>query len=123
MPQHWIGLLGMPRRIYTYPADLNLEGLNMLSTLGVPRATPDYPTLQVLNTILGGDFVSRLNLNLREQKGFTYGVRTGFNLRRGIGPFVMQTSVGTDVTCAWLNHAARRRSAESVGITSAYRSK
>ena len=62
------------------------------------RATPDYHALLVLNTILGGDFVSRLNMNLREQKGFTYGVRTGFNLRRGIGPFVMQTSVGTAVT-------------------------
>jgi predicted Zn-dependent peptidase len=63
-----------------------------------PRSTPDYHALLVLNTILGGDFVSRLNLNLREQKGYTYGVRTGFNLRRGVGPFVMQTSVGTEVT-------------------------
>ena len=62
------------------------------------RSTPDYHALLILNTILGGEFVSRLNLNLREAKGFTYGVRTGFNLRRGIGPFVMQTSVGTDVT-------------------------
>ena len=64
------------------------------------RSTPDYHALLVLNTILGGEFVSRLNLNLREAKGYTYGVRTGFNLRRGIGPFVMQTSVGTDVTGA-----------------------
>lgn len=63
-----------------------------------PRSTPDYPALLLLNSILGGDFVSRLNTNLREHKGYTYGVRTGFNLRRGIGPFVMQTSVGTDVT-------------------------
>ncbi|HEX6163968.1 MAG TPA: pitrilysin family protein [Vicinamibacterales bacterium] len=63
-----------------------------------PRSTPDYPKLLILNTILGGEFVSRLNLNLRESKGYTYGVRTGFNLRRGLGPFVMQTSVGTDVT-------------------------
>lgn len=62
------------------------------------RSTPDYPRLLVLNAILGGEFVSRLNLNLRESKGYTYGVRTGFNLRRGIGPFVTQTSVGTDVT-------------------------
>ena len=62
------------------------------------RSTPDFHVLLILNTILGGDFVSRLNLNLREAKGYTYGVRTGFNLRRGIGPFVMQTSVGTDVT-------------------------
>ena len=69
------------------------------------RSTPDYHVLLILNTILGGDFVSRLNLNLREQKGFTYGVRTGFNLRRGIGPFVMQTSVGTDVTGPALREA------------------
>lgn len=72
-----------------------------------PRSTPDYHVLLLLNTILGGDFVSRLNLNLREQKGFTYGVRTGFNLRRGIGPFVMQTSVGTDVTAPAIQEAWR----------------
>jgi predicted Zn-dependent peptidase len=70
-----------------------------------PRSTPDYPALLLLNTILGGDFVSRLNLNLREAKGFTYGVRTGFSLRRGIGPFAMQTSVGTDVTAAAVQEA------------------
>ena len=71
------------------------------------RSTPDYHVLLILNTILGGDFVSRLNLNLREQKGFTYGVRTGFNLRRGIGPFAMQTSVGTDVTAPAITEAWR----------------
>jgi predicted Zn-dependent peptidase len=70
-----------------------------------PRSTPDYHVLLILNTILGGDFVSRLNSNLREHKGFTYGVRTGFNLRRGVGPFVMQTSVGTDVTAPALSEA------------------
>lgn len=70
-----------------------------------PRSTPDYPALLLLNTILGGDFVSRLNLNLRESKGYTYGVRTGFNLRRGIGPFAMQTSVGTEVTVAAVQEA------------------
>lgn len=69
------------------------------------RSTPDYHSLLILNTVLGGDFVSRLNLNLREQKGFTYGVRTGFNLRRGLGPFVMQTSVGTDVTAPAIEQA------------------
>ena len=70
-----------------------------------PRATPDYHALLMLNTILGGQFVSRLNLNLREAKGYTYGVRTGFDLRRGIGPFVMQTSVGTDVTVPAIREA------------------
>jgi len=71
------------------------------------RSTPDYHSLLMLNTILGGEFVSRLNLNLREGKGYTYGVRTGFNLRRGIGPFVMQTSVGTDVTAAAVQEALK----------------
>jgi predicted Zn-dependent peptidase len=54
----------------------------------------------VLNAILGGQFVSRLNMNLREDKGYTYGVRTAFELRRGRGPFVVQTSVATDKTAA-----------------------
>lgn len=70
-----------------------------------PRATPDYHALLMLNTILGGQFVSRINLNLREDKGYTYGVRTGFDLRRGIGPFVMQTSVGTEVTVPAIREA------------------
>jgi predicted Zn-dependent peptidase len=72
-----------------------------------PRATPDYHALLMLNTILGGQFVSRINLNLREAKGYTYGVRTGFDLRRGIGPFVMQTSVGTDVTVPAISEALK----------------
>ncbi len=62
------------------------------------RDTPDYHALVLLNMILGGQFVSRVNLNLRQDKGYTYGVRTGFDLRRGLGPFVLQTSVQTEVT-------------------------
>jgi predicted Zn-dependent peptidase len=69
------------------------------------RSTPDYHALLLLNTVLGGQFVSRLNMNLREDKGYTYGVRTGFDLRRGRGPFVVQTSVGTDVTVAALRES------------------
>ncbi len=69
------------------------------------RSTPDYHALILLNAILGGQFVSRLNMNLREDKGYTYGVRTGFDLRRGDGPFVLQTSVGTEVTAAALREA------------------
>lgn len=62
------------------------------------RDTPDYHALVILNMILGGQFVSRVNMNLRQDKGYTYGVRTGFDLRRGLGPFALQTSVGTEVT-------------------------
>ena len=66
--------------------------------VGVPRATPDYHALLVLNMVLGGQFVSRLNMNLREDKGYTYGARTSFEFRRGPGPFVFQTSVQSSVT-------------------------
>jgi zinc protease len=66
--------------------------------VGPPRTTPDYHAALVLNMILGGQFVSRVNMNLREDKGYTYGARTSFDFRRGPGPFVFQTSVQSSVT-------------------------
>ena len=62
------------------------------------RRTPGYHAMQVLNMVLGGQFVSRLNRSLREEKGYTYGVRTAFQFRREPGPFVMQGSVQADAT-------------------------
>jgi predicted Zn-dependent peptidase len=78
----------------------------------VPRSTPDYHALIVLNMILGGQFVSRINLNLREDKGFTYGARTAFDFRRGRGPFILQVSVQTDATA----EAIRESHAELTAI-------
>lgn len=66
--------------------------------IGVPRNTPDYFPITVMNTILGGAFSSRLNLNLREKHGFTYGVRSSFVMRRRPGPFLVSTAVQTEVT-------------------------
>jgi zinc protease len=68
--------------------------------IAAARSTPDYYPLLVLNMILGGQFVSRINLNLREDKGYTYGARTSFDFRRLPGPFVLQVSVQTEVTAA-----------------------
>lgn len=65
---------------------------------GAPRVTPDHPSLVVANAVLGGTFGSRLNMNLRETRGFTYGVRSHFSFRRGPGPFTVSTAVDTDVT-------------------------
>jgi zinc protease len=65
---------------------------------GPPRTTQDYFPLIVLNTMLGGSFTSRLNLKLREEKGYTYGARSGFAFRAGPGPFVASSAVFTDVT-------------------------
>lgn len=69
---------------------------------GPPRNTPDFAALQVANAVLGGSFTSRLNLNLRERHGFTYGARSGFTFRRRGGEFTFSTAVGTEVTGAAL---------------------
>ena len=66
--------------------------------LSARRNTPDYPPLLVMNSVLGGQFVSRVNLKLREEKGYTYGARTGFDWRRGLAPFAIHTSVHTAAT-------------------------
>jgi zinc protease len=66
--------------------------------VGVERATPDYFELQVLNTILGGSFTSRLNQNLREKHGYTYGAGSVFEMRRGAGPFYAAAAVQADKT-------------------------
>ncbi len=66
--------------------------------VAVVRRTPDYHAIQVLNMVLGGQFVSRLNLILREEKGYTYGVRTAFDCRLAPGPFAMQGSVQSGAT-------------------------
>ncbi len=65
---------------------------------GPTRADPDYFALQVMNSILGGAFTSRLNMNLREKHGFTYGVRSSFSFRKGPGPFLISTAVASDAT-------------------------
>jgi zinc protease len=63
-----------------------------------PRSTPDYHALVAMNMVLGGQFVSRINTRLREEKGYTYGARTSFDFRRGPGPFVLHASVQSDAT-------------------------
>jgi predicted Zn-dependent peptidase len=67
---------------------------------GLPRNTPDYFDVMVMNAVLGGLFSSRINLNLREVHGYTYGANSSFDWRRSAGPFVVQTAVKSDVTGA-----------------------
>ncbi len=54
---------------------------------GPPRSTPDYYAIEVMDTLLGGMFQSRLNANIREEKGLSYGVSSGFAFGKGPGPF------------------------------------
>jgi zinc protease len=67
-----------------------------LGHAAVPRAHPDFTTLTFLNTLLGGKFTSRINLNLRERHGYTYGASTRFSGRLGPGPFVVSAAVATE---------------------------
>jgi predicted Zn-dependent peptidase len=64
-----------------------------IGSIGVPRSTQDYFALSVLNTILGGSFTSRLNQNLRETHGYTYGARSVFDMRRSAGPFTASAEI------------------------------
>ena len=83
--------------------------------LAVRRNTPDYSALLVMNSVLGGQFVSRVNLKLREEKGYTYGARTGFDWRRGRAPFAVHTSVHTAATA----DAVKDAHAEIAGLRGA----
>jgi zinc protease len=74
------------------------QSIISIGQVGVPRTTEDYFALQVMNSMLGGQFSSRVNMNLREEKGYTYGARTGFEWRRGTGPFTASAGVETAVT-------------------------
>ena len=76
-----------PAKIYLVDKPGAAQSVVNIGLPGPPRNTPDYFALQVLNTILGGQFQSRLNANIREQKGYSYGVRSGFNYGRGPGAF------------------------------------
>lgn len=66
--------------------------------VGVPRDHPHYFDITVMNGILGGLFGSRINLNLREKHGYTYGARSTYDWRRGAGPFSISTAVASNVT-------------------------
>ena len=65
---------------------------------GTSRGHRDYFALVVMNALLGGLFSSRINLNLRERNGYTYGAKSAFDWRRGAGPFMVSTAVKTDTT-------------------------
>ena len=69
-----------------------------MGRLGTQRTTPDYPALQVLNFAVGGSYTSRINQNLREDKGYTYGAQSRFDFGRKLGSFFVATDVRADVT-------------------------
>ena len=77
------------------------QSVIMVGLIGASRTSPDFYSLTVMNTVFGGQFSSRLNMNLRERKGYTYGARSQFDWRvRQPGPFVASSSVQTKVTAS-----------------------
>ena len=86
------------RQVYLVDKPGAAQSQIRIGWIGVPRSTPDYFPLTVMNTILGGSFSSRLNMNLREQHGYTYGASSQFDMRAAAGPFSAGAGVQTDKT-------------------------
>ncbi|HSL70967.1 MAG TPA: pitrilysin family protein, partial [Longimicrobiales bacterium] len=105
---------GGPRAIHLIDRPAAPQSEVRIGHVGVPRSTPDYFPLLVMNTILGGSFKSRLNMRLREEKGFTYGASSSFSCRRQSGVFSGSTAVITEATAEtvsiFVNEIERMRS-------------
>ena len=71
-----------------------------VTLVGVPRKSPDFEAILVMNSILGAQFSSRLNMNLREKHAYTYGARSGFDMRLGPGPFTAGGAIEARHTAA-----------------------
>lgn len=85
-------------RIYLVDRPTAVQSEIRVGHVGVPRSCEDYFPLTVMNALLGGVFNSRINLNLRERHGYTYGARSVFAFRRQAGPFVVSAPVRNEVT-------------------------
>jgi len=90
--------IARPARLNIVPRPGASQSELRIGHVAVARATPDYHALVAANMVLGGQHVSRINLNLRAEKGITYGARTVFDFRRRPGPFALQASVDTLAT-------------------------
>lgn len=86
------------RIIYLIDKPGSPQSVITIGKMGAKRQTEDYYAITVMNTILGGSFSSRLNLNLREKHGYTYGASSRFSFRPVPGPFIASSSVQTEVT-------------------------
>ncbi len=86
------------RRVIIVDKPASPQSVLRIGQIGLARNNPDYVPVTIMNSILGGLFSSRINLNLREAHGYTYGASSVFVFRRGPGPFFVGTMVRTDAT-------------------------
>ena len=86
------------RTLYLIDKPAAAQSVLTVGRIGAARKSPDFSALVVLNSILGGQFESRLNRNLRVEKGYSYGVNSSFSFDRGPGPFEAGGTVETTVS-------------------------
>src|SRR5262249_51350813 len=87
-----------PARVVTVDKPGSPQTQVRVASIGAARSSPDFRPMQVMNLALGGLFSSRINMNLREEHGYTYGASSQFSFRRAAGPFQVASGVRTDVT-------------------------
>jgi zinc protease len=84
--------------IYLVDRPGSAQSVVSIGQVGIDRANPDYFPVVVMNAVLGGGITSRISMNLREDKGYTYGANSGWSFRKGAGPFVAGGDMQTAVT-------------------------
>jgi len=129
--RRWPGALAEPASSEDLPASAAAAGLYCVDRplaaqtelrighRAVAASHPDWLLLAAVNYPLGGQFSSRLNLNLREQRGFTYGVRSGFEPRRGPGSFTVGLAVQSRHTAESIREVRRELAEYLAGPTDA----
>ncbi len=85
-------------KVYVVDRPGSVQTTLLMGNLAIQRSDPDYPALVVLNEVLGAGSASRLFLNLREEKGYTYGVYSNFSARKYAGPWTVGGDLRTEVT-------------------------
>jgi predicted Zn-dependent peptidase len=92
------GIPAAERVVHVVDRPTAVQSSILVGHSGIPRNHADHIPVHVMNTLLGGYFGSRLNLNLREDKGFTYGAHSRFEGRMQAGPFSAGAEVRNEVT-------------------------
>lgn len=110
--------LGSPTAVTLVHRPGSVQSALIAGHIGLARTAPDYFAVNLMAAILGGLFTSRLNLKLREEKGYTYGARAWFDFRRQAGPFGASTAVAGPVTMPALADALTEiRTVHAGGVT------
>jgi zinc protease len=100
VPQRSVPRVGQPEKDVVYLIDRPGSGQSVIfgAQLAPPQSDPDAIDLQLVNGIFGGNFSARINMNLREDKHWSYGVRTVLAAARGQRPYISISAVQTDKT-------------------------